>query len=289
MPSIKEQLFIIAGGNCVRKINHGTDRHLWRIAGESILSRSIRLLSKYGQVHVIIPPNRKDYSFDSNAIYYERQRDLSYNLNKYLEVIDRCDKNKPLIIVGGDVYLTRYSVSEILSICDKNKIVFYCRYGGNLLLKHKQFGGIYGVYVHNESMSYFEYCVNKTIDLFKEGKLAREGSWELSKICDGIPIERVPQDMLYIYDQENLGTARDTMIIPKYNNSNLYNMSSFIDDIDYRDDHELLNELISNDRDIDDTLELRNRLQILLSISGMEYEQLLNYLGHKINNNQWYF
>lgn len=286
MSIVEEQLFIIAGGNCVRKINHGNDRHLWCIAGESILSRNIRLLSKYGQVHVIIPPNRRDYSSDSNGIYYERQRDLNYNLNKYLEVIDRCDKNKPVMIVGGDVYLTQYSVTEMLSVCGQNKIMFYCRYGGNLLLKHKRYGGIYGAYVHNDSLLYFEYCVNKTINLFKEGKLAKEGSWELAKICDGIPIERVPQDKLYIYDTENLGTARDTAITPESNDSNLYNMSSFIDDIDYRDDYRLLSELISDCNELDDTLELRNRLQKLLIVSGAEYDQLLKHLSNK---NNWYF
>ena len=178
-----KKIIIMCGGKYEK---FKTPKHLYKINGERLVERTIRLLKENGATDISISSNNPQFDNlgvprieHTNTYKQENGKEYGYWLDAYYPV------NEPVIYFYGDVYYSDNAVKTILN-CNRN---------GNILFGTSDAKNKY----HQNWGEPFAYLVNDYIEFFKgieavkklqdEGKVKRMPvTWELYRYLNKLDV-----------------------------------------------------------------------------------------------------
>lgn len=183
-------IVVLAAGHSER---FGPSKHLEVVAGETLLGRQLRLWhEKDARVTVIAPPeSMEDYRRGSftPATWVPRSLPVSTNAKKYREALKVVDGGD-LVVTFGDVFFTRRAIDRIHAGCQGDNILLFCRFGPSAYTG-KAWGEPFAVFLPEAQRARFTESLEWVICEYEEGRIWRDGVWEVAKHLEGVPAERI--------------------------------------------------------------------------------------------------
>lgn len=180
---------ILAAGDSRR---FGGPKHLEVVAGETLVGRQARLWhDKEARVTVIVPPEAVELYRGSGltrATVVPRSAPVETNAMKYREALNVADDG-PLVITFGDVFFTSRAIEVIHAGCEGDAIRLFCRFGPSVYTG-KPWGEAFALFVPEEQRSRFTDALEWVIVEYAEGRIWRDGLWEVAKRLERVPAER---------------------------------------------------------------------------------------------------
>lgn len=191
--------YIILCGGDYEKFD--TPKQLYKVNGERIVDRTIRLLKEYGIDKVYISSNNP--LFDTcDAIRLENKNN-TYILTKHGEKGNWLDAyypvEEPVCYLYGDVYYSENAIETIVNYKSNKNIFFGSKDAKNVF--HQNWGEPFG-YKVNDYKTFFK-GIKDVLVLKEKGLIKREPvSWELYRYLNGldINIQRVLDDTYIVID-----------------------------------------------------------------------------------------
>lgn len=213
---------IIAAGEATRWANHmGTPKHLVRVDGESILHRTVRLLSENGVDDVwVVSKDDARYSVQGTKQYIvEPDYETNADADKFLSSVNLWRSgSERVLIIYGDCYFTDEAMRIIVNASSRRKDwMLFCRPH-----KSKVTGSRYGEcfcysFTPDEHGGKIEKELNRLVRLYKEDKIDRIGGWELYRAMSGVSDNKLRVHRMY---------------------GNWYLIDDWTDDFDYPEDYD---------------------------------------------------
>lgn len=178
-----------------------TPKQLYKVNGERIVDRTIRLLKEYGIDKVYISSNNP--LFDTcDAIRLENKKN-TYRLTKYGNKGNWLDAyypvEEPVCYLYGDVYYSENAIETIVNHKSNKNILFGSEAAKNVF--HQNWGEPFAFKV-NDYKTFFQ-GIKDVLVLKEKGLINREPvSWELYRYLNGldINIQRVLDDTYVVIE-----------------------------------------------------------------------------------------
>jgi CTP:molybdopterin cytidylyltransferase MocA len=180
---------ILAAGDSKR---FGGLKHLEVVAGETLVGRQARLWHEKGAgVTVIVPPESVELYRGSGltrATVVPRSAPAETNGVKYREALNVADDG-PVVITFGDVFYTSRAIEAIHAGCEGEAIRLFCRFGPSAYTG-KPYGEPFALFLPGAQRSRFTDALEWVVVEYAEGRIWRDGLWEVAKRLEGVPPER---------------------------------------------------------------------------------------------------
>jgi hypothetical protein len=210
---------ILCGGDGSRWGNHlGVPKHLIPIAGESLLSRTARLIQDadpYADV-IVVAPDDDRYRIDGAQLVQPMGDEFHGNANKFLDSAPLWNRDGRTICFLGDVWFSCDAIYTILAFSSPRWQAFGRPRGS--LITGSQWGEIFAISFTHEHRERFLEALLELAHRYRQGLVAASG-WASLRLMAGMPPDRDMPD-------EYLGTGLFTEI------------DDFTDDFDEPRDHE---------------------------------------------------
>jgi hypothetical protein len=168
---------IMCGGNY-----HAEPKALRIVKGESLVSRTIRLLRKNGVTDIAISSN--DGRFESFGVPVLRHKNTFGDGGHWLEGF--YPTMEPACYIFGDVFFSPKAIQTIVKT-QTDDIQFFAN---SRPCFHKQWAEPYAFKVADQE--YFQESIRKAVRLADQGKFYREPiAWELWQVIKGTRLNRI--------------------------------------------------------------------------------------------------
>lgn len=209
---------IVAAGDGTRWSNYlGIPKHLIPIGGEPLIHRTVRQLKEIGVTDiVIVAPDDDRYNVQGAIVYKPSQNGAFYDAGKFLSYREVWGSDTKFLF--GDVYFTDDAIKAIVQYSGE-WTVFARPTASNKT--GCNYGEIFAMYIPFNHKAAFEASLLHIVKLRHEGKISRNGGWEVYRDMIGLP-----DDMLHRH------LYGDNMVI----------IDDMTEDFDYPTDYELWKE-----------------------------------------------
>ena len=170
---------IMCGGNWAMINNK--PKHIYRVNGERIIDRTIRLLREAGVKDIAITTDKPRFFKKCDAEIIKYKNPGQWTNGFYPTTRRTC-------YICGDVYFSPDAIKKIVNK-KTNDIEFFASappFGNKYI---KRFAEPFAFKVVN--MRRFRKCINLTQQYVREGKLYRDISWELWQVIKGTPLNKI--------------------------------------------------------------------------------------------------
>lgn len=178
------RVIIVAAGDATRWKNYmGVAKHFVEVDGEPILHRTVRQLSKYPDVEVIIVGLDDRYRIEGAELFIPKKNPDNGDMDKFLNSRELWLKKGRTIILYGDVYFTNEAINRIITH-DVDSFYLFARPINSYL---SQSGAeCFAISFYNADPMLYE-AMQNCKKLFKDNVITRMGGWEVYRAYIGIP------------------------------------------------------------------------------------------------------
>ena len=152
-------------------------KQLFRIAGETIIERTIRLLKAEGVTNIAISTNKAVFDNLGLPIIRQEKADCTKWIVGAFPML-----NEPVCYIYGDVIYSPFAIKEIVNT-DTDDIQFFASAEPFDKAYIKPFAEPFAYKVVNTE--HFKNAIDETLRLFETGILKRCISWELWQVIKG--------------------------------------------------------------------------------------------------------
>lgn len=189
---------LICAGEGTRWNNYlGIPKHLIEIEGETLISRTVRLLNERGVNNINVVAKEKDPSYQpaGSKLFIAR---LNYEQNadadKFLSSKSLWSNEGRTIVLYGDCYFTDDAIDTILSHTRREWTLF-CR------PKYSQITGAkwpecFAQSFYPEHISKHEAALHKIARLYRDGVISRCGGWEHYRAVQGVADQDLEKNVM---------------------------------------------------------------------------------------------
>lgn len=180
---------VIAGGEAKRWENHlGVPKHLIEIDGETILSRTARLLKENGVSSIYVATKEYDSRYDvpyATQVVVDIDYENNADVDKFLSSKHLWNEEGRTLVVYGDCYFTEEAIHTVINYPAREWTLF-CRPNASSITGTR-WGECFVQSFYPEHIEEHERSLHRVAELQKSGELKSGGGWHHYRVMEGLP------------------------------------------------------------------------------------------------------
>jgi hypothetical protein len=190
------RVIIIAAGEGTRWGNYlGIPKHLVSVDNETLILRTVRLLTENGINDIHIVGLDESYKVSGSNLYIPIKNDLNFGADKFLSSEVLWNNNGRTITMFGDVYFTNKAIKKIINDSSGSWKV-YGRPASSAYTQKKH-AEIFANSFFDYEINYLKSCLQYIIDLCEKKIIQRCIAWELYRAMNGAKSEQINEHFIF--------------------------------------------------------------------------------------------